>query len=174
MGLYDWVLNWWIKLVDQIFFLCQILKLVVSSDSPLPRLSSVSNIDTNYKSTTLPIDLSKRLLKNKNNKKAPGDDKINNTFLKHLSKKRNSLKVSNACITIGYFPSTWKIGKVIAIPKQKKLISSLCKLFESPFLAQIDRHNSRNNILSDFQLRFRKHTSTVHQMFTRKITSNTT
>lgn len=76
--------------------------------------------------------------------KAPGDDDVHNLLLKYMPQKCLVLltKLINACLKLKYYPSTWKIAKVIALPKPGKdhtqalnyrpisLLSTLGKIFE--------------------------------------------
>jgi Reverse transcriptase (RNA-dependent DNA polymerase)/Endonuclease-reverse transcriptase len=62
------------------------------------------------------------IIKHFKNKKAPGQDDINNTLLKNLPRKALVLltKIFNACLITGYFPDCWKKAKIIPIPKPGK------------------------------------------------------
>jgi len=112
------------------------------------------------------------------NMKAPGFDKTFNLELKHLSSRFYShlANVFNKCWELGYFPSCWKLAKVIPILKPGKdpalstsyrpisLLSALSKLFERCIHVRILEFTDENNILLDEQFGFRKGRSTVHQL----------
>lgn len=53
------------------------------------------------------------------NKKAPGLDGITGEIFKQYYKARQDefLKLADSCIRVGFFPSIWKVGKVIPVPK---------------------------------------------------------
>jgi hypothetical protein len=84
-------------------------------------------------------------------KKAPGDDNITNTALKHLppSKILTLTKIFNSCLKICYFPTAWKKSIIITIPKPGKdtkfpsnfrpiaLLSSISKIYERIILSNL-------------------------------------
>jgi len=55
-------------------------------------------------------------------KKSPGPDLIPNVVLKHLSRKSLAYLTSlfNACLRLGYFPTSWKEAHIIVIHKPRK------------------------------------------------------
>jgi hypothetical protein len=55
-------------------------------------------------------------------KKASGYDNISNRILKSLPDKVLSflVEIFNACFRLGYFPTDWKVGKIIPIAKPGK------------------------------------------------------
>ncbi|CAH2096055.1 unnamed protein product [Euphydryas editha] len=87
----------------------------------------------------------KILLSKLKSRKAPGIDDLTNYLLKNISQKGLVLltKIFNGCLILGYYPSSWKIAKMIPIKKPAKsdscpksyrpisLLPSLGKLFES-------------------------------------------
>lgn len=103
--------------------------------------NTTPDILSSVKYFTKPREI-KQIIRNLKNKKAPGEDGINNIIIKHLPTKAIVLlaKLYNACMAIGYFPTAWKSAKVIAIPKPNKdntnplnyrpisLLSSLSKI----------------------------------------------
>ena len=121
-------------------------------------------------------------------KKAHGPDEIPNKIIKSLPKKAilTLTKIYNSCLRLSYFPKSWKIGKVIAIPKPKKLkslpssyrpISLLCsfsKIFEKLILARLTDFETEKNIIINQQFGFRPKHSTAHQILRlcEKITLN--
>jgi hypothetical protein len=78
------------------------------------------------------------------NRKAPGQDTISNAALKNIPPKGIVMltNIFNGCLRLGYFPSAWKTGIIITIPKAGKdhnlpvnhrpitLLSSVSKLLE--------------------------------------------
>ncbi|XP_058448904.1 uncharacterized protein LOC131428864 [Malaya genurostris] len=112
------------------------------------------------------------------NMKAPGFDSIFNLTLKKLSHQTYTFiaNVFNRCLDLNYFPSEWKIAKVVPLLKPSKdptnpssyrpisLLSSLSKLFERLILDRVLVHIENNNIFLPEQFGFRKGHSTTHQL----------
>lgn len=110
------------------------------------------------------------------NRKAPGEDKISNTVLKQFPPKVIILltNIFNICLRLGYFPSAWKTGMLITIPKVGKdhnipanyrpitLQTSLSKLFER-FIAKFLLTAIGSKIRQE-QFAFRKDHSTTQQL----------
>ena len=110
--------------------------------------------------------------------KAPGEDKISNLIIKNLPV--NFLKfltnVFNSCLKIFYFPSKWKYGKIVAIPKLGKdqsnpknyrpisLLSNFGKIFERIILNRLIDFENENEIFIPQQFGFRSNHSTVQQI----------
>ena len=129
------------------------------------------NPPSNIKLVT-PFEIKKVITKLKS-KKSPGIDAINNIIIKQLPFKIiiTLTKIFNACLIKGYFPSEWKVAKVIPIPKPGKdhsrpinyrpisLLSSLSKIFEQIIINRLNLDDIR-----DEQFGFRKNHSTVHQI----------
>jgi len=111
-------------------------------------------------------------------KKACGYDNINNRLVKNLPKSmiERIANLFTACLKIGYFPATWKVGKVIALPKPDKepslpsnyrpitLLSVFAKLFEKCILNLMLDHELDHKILIDQQFGFRSKHSTTQQL----------
>ena len=111
-------------------------------------------------------------------RKAPGCDNIPNLVLKVLPKEFIFLltRVFNACFHIAYFPTEWKIGKIIAIPKPGKnrdtptnyrpisLLSTIGKIFEKLVLQRLKSFESDNKIFIPNQCGFRNNHSTIQQV----------
>lgn len=84
-------------------------------------------------------------------RKAPGPDNIPNVALAMLPRRAlvTVTRVYNGILRTGHFPSTWKMGKVIALPKPGKdrrnptnyrpitLLPTLAKLFERLMLKRL-------------------------------------
>lgn len=112
------------------------------------------------------------------NMKAPGNDGIFNLVLKKLSRKsyRFLAAIFTKCFQLEYFPTRWKIGKVIPILKPGKdptlptsyrpitLLSAISKIFERIILQRLMQHIEQQQILIPEQFGFRKGHSTVHQL----------
>lgn len=111
-------------------------------------------------------------------RKAPGPDNITNTLIRNFPKS-GILQVNNifnACLELSHFPTQWKIGKVIAIPKPDKdkkipsnhrpisLLSNLGKIFERLVLNRLEKFEKSNKIFTDTQFGFRNEHSTIHQV----------
>lgn len=126
------------------------------------------------------IDLSvvKLHLINLKTRKAPGADKISNLLLKNLPEMALSFMIDifNGCLKVSYFPSVWKLGRIVALPKPNKdssiasnyrpitLLSCMGKLFERLILSQIKQFLNSNKILINQQFGFRSGHSTSHQI----------
>jgi len=110
--------------------------------------------------------------------KAPGFDGIFNIIIKKLSAKVLSLltAIFNRCLELHYFPSTWKVAKVVPIRKPGKdptspssyrpisLLSSLSKLFEKLILNRLLDFVEEHNVYLPEQFGFRRGHSTTHQL----------
>lgn len=109
-------------------------------------------------------------------RKSPGPDSIPNIILKNLPHKCIVLltKILNGCLNICYYPSSWKIAKVIAIRKSGKssflpgsyrpisLLCTLGKVFERLILSRLSRY-AEDHLISE-QFGFRRGHSTVQQL----------
>lgn len=129
------------------------------------QLPSVSDTDDNIKK------LKRR--------KAPGLDNITNTLLKNLPRSGVLLLhlIVICCFKLCYFPSEWKVGSVVALPKPGKppncpksfrpisLLSSLSKILEMHILKPIQDHLDASQIIPDDQYGFVRGKSSVGQLF---------
>lgn len=111
-------------------------------------------------------------------RKAPGNDDISNRVLKNIPSEAIDFLVDiyNACLKTSYFPTAWKIGKVVAIPKPGKdhalpgsyraitLLPTMGKTFEKVILSRMLEHESENQILINQQFGFRSKHSTTQQV----------
>lgn len=118
------------------------------------------------------------IIKSLNEKKAPGDDAIGNMALKRLPESAVSSLVAifNKIYTLGHFPESWKLAKVITIPKAGKplkhavnhrpisLLSNVSKLFERTLQSRIVDHLVETDIIVDEQFGFRSEHSTTQQL----------
>lgn len=118
------------------------------------------------------------VIKKCKNMKAPGFDNIFNLELKHQSTHffERLAFIFNRCLELGYFPSRWKLAKVIPILKSGKdpssprsyrpisLLSALSKLFEKVILTRLLEFADGNNVFLREQFGFRKGYSTTHQL----------
>ena len=112
------------------------------------------------------------------NMKAPGNDGIFNLVLKKLSNKayRHLAAIFTRCFELDYFPTRWKQGKIIPIPKPGKdptnpssyrpisLLSAVSKVFERLILYRLLEFVEEHNIFAPEQFGFRKGHSAVHQL----------
>jgi hypothetical protein len=133
---------------------------------------SINNDDL---TTTDQLKLLIKLLKIK---KASGYDEISNILIKNIPECAISLivKIFNACLEMSYFPSLWKIGKVIALPKPNKdlkvpsnyrpitLLPCIGKLLEKVIMAKIVDFETMHSILIPHQFGFRSGHSTTHRI----------
>ncbi|KAG5870354.1 hypothetical protein JTB14_016121 [Gonioctena quinquepunctata] len=108
--------------------------------------------------------------------RAPGLDQVHRKMLALMIPYITDelLKIYNACSTLGYFPSKWKIGKLVTIlkspsrdPKDIKslrpvtLTSELAKMLERITLNKVYNLIPQTRMYSDAQYGFRKKKSTV-------------
>lgn len=133
------------------------------------------NLD--YSTYTKPKEIAE-VIKRMSTNKAPGHDKVRNIVLKHLPKKGLVMltKIFNACLTLCYFPRTWRHAFVTAIPKPQKdatvpsnyrpisLLSSTSKVFERVILHRINSFLSSGNYIPYEQFGFQAGHSTNHQL----------
>lgn len=117
-------------------------------------------------------------IKTLKHKKSPGHDGIPNVILKNIPKKGIAFLASlfNACLSISYFPSTWKHSIIIVIHKPGKpssqvnsyrpisLLSTLSKLFEKVIKKRLDAYVKSTSLIPPQQFGFRSHHSTCHQL----------
>lgn len=108
------------------------------------------------------------------NRKALGDDLINNIALKFASKSviLQMTQIFNSCLRKGYFPSKWKHAVIITILRKDyyhsqtsnyrpiALLSSIFQFFEKVILMKI-KGATDTQIRQQFS--FRKHHLTVQQ-----------
>lgn len=111
-------------------------------------------------------------------RKACGSDQVTNRVIKNLSRAAIVLltKIFNSCWLFCYFPTKWKIAKILPFPKPGKdlsvpasyrpisLLSCLGKLFEKLILDLLADFEDNNKIVIVQQFGFRKEHSTVHQI----------
>ena len=112
------------------------------------------------------------------NGKAPGRDDITAQHLKHIPANAILLIVAllNACLRLGYFPSSWKDAKVITICKPGKppdlvssyrflsLLAILGKIFERIVLPLLRGHLEERSIIPHYQYGFQPGKSCTHQL----------
>jgi hypothetical protein len=111
-------------------------------------------------------------------RKAPGDDGMSSTVIKNLpfTALQFLVEIFNACLRIGFFPSAWKIGKIVPIAKPGKdssspanfrpitLLPIVGKIFEKTILYRFLDFVEDNQILRDQQFGFRAKHSTTQQI----------
>lgn len=117
-----------------------------------------------------------RLCRNTNSKTSTGIDKIPNIVIKHIPKflTREYAVLFNQCINNGYFPTSWKTGRVFPILKKNKnpaqplsyrpitLLPNISKVFEKVIHRQMTEHAEEHQLLPNGQFGFRRGHSTVH------------
>jgi len=108
--------------------------------------------------------------------KSPGIDKLDNAILKRLPgiSILYLTNIFNACLSFGYFPTTWKTAMIHPIRKPNKdpsipinyrpisLLPSLSKIFEKIILSRLKE--SLNEKIINEQFGFREKHSTTHQL----------
>ena len=111
-------------------------------------------------------------------RKASGPDNISNRVIKNFPKNFVSFLtyVFNSCLKLHYFPTEWKKGRVVAIPKPGKdpsqplnyrpisLLSNIGKIFERIILDKLQDFEWEQKIFIPEQFGFRNNHSTVQQI----------
>jgi hypothetical protein len=132
--------------------------------------------DNNPQQRIRPCDLQK-LLNSLKLKKACGIDGIPNECLMHLARRPlvYLTRLTNHCIRLQHFPTSWKEAKVVTLPKPGKdpkfpqnlcpisLLSTTGKVFENVILETVKRHIGEKNSLNSSQFGFRALHSTTLQ-----------
>ena len=132
-----------------------------------------------FETPIIPFDEVKFIFSSLNHKKSCGADCIPNMALRHLSSCYNfttaCTDIFNCCLKISYFPDTWKVAKILPIPKTAipsketdkyrpiSLLSCLGKCFEKIILSRLSDFELDNNIFINQQCGFRSEHSTIHQ-----------
>lgn len=118
-------------------------------------------------------------LRNLKNHKAPGPDQVSNEHIKHFPVEALMLllNIFNACLSLGYFPDSWKhaVAKCILKPGKPpsqvssyhliSLISCIGKLFERLILNRMKVIIEDNQIFIPEQYGFVAGKSCTHQLF---------
>jgi hypothetical protein len=120
------------------------------------------------------------VLNNLKPRKAAGLDLIPNSVLKELSSLNSFVdiltKILNACLSLSYFPTSWKIAKIVAIPKSTpvsqnpshfrpiSLLPTIGKVFERLILTRLTSFEEDNNIIIKQQFGFKSSHSTSQQV----------
>jgi hypothetical protein len=111
-------------------------------------------------------------------RKAAGPDEIQNIILQHLPRPvfRFIAKIFNTSLALNYFPSQWKVAKIIMLPKPGKdhtsplnyrpisLLNSIGKLFEKIILKRLNSQLRALNIIRNDQYGFKRGHSTTHAL----------
>lgn len=156
------------------------------SDDPTSQTQKIANSISQFSAMSIVVPAAGRIrfsevqteIKRLKVKKACGYDEISNRLVKALPDAAIKLLTSifNACFNIGYFPSDWKIGKVIALPKPGKnhqlpnsyrpitLLPVIGKMFERIVLDRMQDFEHENKILINQQFGFRARHSTTQQI----------
>lgn len=119
---------------------------------------------------------------------APGPDKITNEQLKHLPRKPLVLltRIFNSCLQQQYYPSAWKICKIVPIPKRGKdlkkpenyrpisLLPTMSKVLERVLLPRIRQPLLDDHIIRPEQFAYQPYLSAELQLLriTEFITKN--
>lgn len=115
-----------------------------------------------------------RVIRRTKLRKAPGPDGISNEALRHLPPHTVArlTQLFNGILRFGYFPDSWKLGRIIMLPKPGKnvlkpesyrpitLLSTISKVFEKLLLLHLRPHIEPR----DEQFGFRAEHSTTHQL----------
>ena len=115
-------------------------------------------------------------LKTMPNRSAPGPDNVGYKVVKalHLFHPAVLTTLYNHCINIGHFPTPWKLGNVVLLPKPGKdlstidsyrpltLLPTLGKVFERMIKIFLENHIAAHGGLHARQFGFRRYKSTEH------------
>ncbi|UYV61268.1 hypothetical protein LAZ67_1004169 [Cordylochernes scorpioides] len=115
-------------------------------------------------------------------RKAPGPDHIPGKFDKWMISSFHDffLLQYNSCLTLGHFPTAWKIGRLALVPKPHSdgdftsshrpitLLSAFSKIFESLLCHRLSHLLENNNLLHPLQLGFRRGKSPTDALFNLK------
>lgn len=106
--------------------------------------------------------------------KAPGPDQIPPKVVKEITMVFPDLllNVFNRLLKSGEFPSMWKEGRVVLIPKPRKpsqppkyrpicLLNTIGKLYETLITRRLSKELDEKNVLSPYQFGFRTGKSTI-------------
>ncbi len=143
------------------------------ADTGLPAWPNDVNMDLPPE-CNVSSDIISEIVRGLDNRKAPGPDSIPNKALKILHLEHPSILpgLFSNCLKSGYFPRSWKQGRVVFIPKDGKdpettdgyrpitLLSTIGKTLERVIKTQLDDHLERLEHLHHHQFGFRKHRST--------------
>lgn len=126
---------------------------------------------------TTPAEV-RKIIRNLGPSSAPGTDGITNTHLKHLPRKSIVLltRIYNSCLLNRYFPTDWKISRIVPIPKPEKdprepvnhrpisLLPTMSKVFERIILTRLRQPLQTNDIIRPDQYAFQTHLSAELQL----------
>jgi hypothetical protein len=144
--------------------------------SSIEKLNKIQKFQLNARDNISLSEVS-LFIKQLKNSNSSGPDNISNRLIKKLPNQvlQYLVKLFNGCLTLGYFPHSWKVAKVIAIPKPNKsrsspsnyrpisLLPCLSKVFEKCILSRLSAFIEDSQILPNEQFGFRKKHSTSHQ-----------
>lgn len=116
------------------------------------------------------------IFKNLKGKFSCGMDNIPNIALKNAPPKLilQYCTLFNNMFNNSYFPSSWKLGKVVALPKKSKdlshpknlrgitMLPNISKIFESCINTRIIRILNNHNLINENQFGFKYKHSTIH------------
>jgi hypothetical protein len=116
------------------------------------------------------------LIRHTRPRSAPGPEGIQNIVLQHLPKAAFKFIATlfNKSLALNYFPSQWKVAKLLMFPKPGKdltsplnyrpssLLNSLGKLFEKIILKRLNYQLSERNVLREEQFGFKRGHSMTH------------
>jgi hypothetical protein len=118
------------------------------------------------------------LIRHAKSRSAPGPDGIQNIILQNLPSVAHHFiaTIFNKALTLNYFPTQWKVAKILMFPKPGKdpssplgyrpisLLNSLGKLFEKIILKRMNSQIQERNLLRDDQFGFKRGHSTIHAL----------
>lgn len=119
-----------------------------------------------------------KIISSLKNRKAAGGDDVKNKVVKNASQifSKKLVPIFNACYKLNYFPNSWKIAKIIPIPKPNKDPSFACnnrpisllpafgKIFEKLIASKLRFILCEKNVIQNYQFGFRPAHSTLHAL----------
>ena len=113
------------------------------------------------------------IVKSLDNRKAPGLDEITNKAVKTLHRVHPAVleALFNCCVQAGHFPTPWKLGKAVMLPKPEKdplraegyrpltLLPTMGKVLERVIAEELREHLDVQTPLNDRQYGFRRNRS---------------
>ncbi|MEW8547927.1 MAG: reverse transcriptase family protein [Candidatus Thiodiazotropha sp.] len=132
----------------------------------------------NYLDSVITIDEINNAVKKLKNNKATGLDTVSNEMLKAAQSYLGPclLKLFNACLSSGQYPSQWSDGYIIPLHKSNdtsdpsnyrgiSIMSAIGKLFSIVLNNRLDNFLVDNNVINNCQIGFSKHARTADHMF---------
>ncbi len=147
-------------------------------DIPTAVNPTITSCQPNYRISPIRLAEIRTVIQKLRVNKAPGLDSVNAQMLKELPRVGGIflLNLFNAILRQRHIPASWKLAKIILIPKPGKsleeasshrpisLLPALGKIFEKLLLVRIRDFVDADDIIPDHQFGFRPKHSTIEQV----------